>query len=147
MLTACVVNDHSNPLAAGGSHWSLLVFDNKLGCFVHYDSSANGNGGAAEKLARKLHPHLVGGEWKDAHLRVARGCPQQDNSSDCGVFALMFAEHLARMVVEDPTRTLHDQACFDELAKHVSPAKARVWRQETLKLVQSMAGAGEAEEE
>ena len=52
------INDNETE-AAGGTHWSLLVFDGRIGKFVHYDSQeVGGNFEAARMVAIKLQSVL-----------------------------------------------------------------------------------------
>jgi len=85
------LNDCRNPaIAEGGSHWSLLLVSVVYGVAFHYDSLHPSNASSArlatDKLSRLLGRELVLKDLEDA--------PQQQNSSDCGVFVCMVMKHL-----------------------------------------------------
>ncbi|MCJ1474626.1 hypothetical protein MMC13_003286 [Lambiella insularis] len=85
------INDCRNPaIAEGGSHWSLLLVSVVDGAAFHYDSMWPSNESsaalAAEKMSKLLGKRLVLKDLEDA--------PQQENSSDCGVFVCVLMRHL-----------------------------------------------------
>jgi len=87
------VNDNPDiSQAEGGSHWSLLVFDNRESAFLHLDSMREANSQVAMKLALKcvkllsLSPPLA---------ILSPSVIQQRNSYDCALFMLKFAEALS----------------------------------------------------
>jgi sentrin-specific protease 8 len=118
-LVAIPVND--NPYAdaaAGGSHWSTLLFKRPgsegaggAGArvpdgFSHWDSasSGGGNGAVAERMAAALAPIVGAGSASVVQVPT----PQQRNGSDCGVYALWYAGAAASAVLagEDGPITL-----------------------------------------
>lgn len=85
------INDARNvSVAEGGSHWSLLLVSVIDGVAFHYDSLAASNYHearlATDKLSRLLGRHLRFMNLDDS--------PQQENSSDCGVYVCIQMRHL-----------------------------------------------------
>jgi sentrin-specific protease 8 len=102
------VNNNPFADAAGGSHWSLLVWyapaagDDVLGDlpvgFSHWDSAAGtGNLIAANKLAKAIAPVLDNKAIYGLTV-VERPCKQQANGSDCGVYMLHYIDCIAGAV-------------------------------------------------
>jgi sentrin-specific protease 8 len=92
------LNNQSNMVAGDGSHWSLLVYDRKVGQFVHYDSSRRLNRRVATAAAAHLQL-LVGAASAEVH--EAADAPQQDNGRDCGVFVCLNADKILAGVPVD----------------------------------------------
>ncbi|XP_053368620.1 sentrin-specific protease 8 [Clarias gariepinus] len=88
------VNDNSNQVA-GGSHWSLLLYQRDSGHFSHYDSQSQGNALHARRIATKLQDFL--GSGTDAPI-VEEASPLQQNSYDCGMYVICNAEVLCESV-------------------------------------------------
>lgn len=85
------VNDCNNPNEAeGGTHWSLLLVSIVDGVAFHYDSLPPGNQVEAANITRRLSI-LIGRQIRFIQLHDS---PQQDNSSDCGVFVCLNMRHL-----------------------------------------------------
>lgn len=85
------INDCRNPsMPEGGSHWSLLLVSVLDRVAFHYDSLLPMNESEAATAARQLGT-LLGIELKFQNLADT---PQQENSSDCGVFVCVFMRHL-----------------------------------------------------
>lgn len=84
------VNDNSNQ-AAGGSHWSLLLYQRDSGYFSHYDSQSGGNATHARRITAKLRAFL--GTGTEVPF-VEEPCPSQQNSYDCGMYVICNAEAL-----------------------------------------------------
>lgn len=80
------INDCRNVTEAeGGSHWSLLVVSIVDRIAFHYDSLPPGNRMEAYTITMKLGV-LLNCPIRFVHLEDA---PQQENSSDCGVFVCL----------------------------------------------------------
>uniref|UniRef100_H2YV88 Ubiquitin-like protease family profile domain-containing protein n=1 Tax=Ciona savignyi TaxID=51511 RepID=H2YV88_CIOSA len=77
------INNNPDP-EAGGSHWSLLVLDQDLNIFEHYDSYGDTNYLVAVEVASKFSSIL-----KSQVKKVPT--PQQCNGSDCGVYVIKIA--------------------------------------------------------
>ncbi|CAG8530613.1 11383_t:CDS:10 [Diversispora eburnea] len=84
------------------SHWTLAVSNFESKCFEMYDSLGSGfRTGFLTKL-KEFFKHMAKKTnndddfeiWKINELR--RKTPQQRNSDDCGVFAMITLEHLSR---------------------------------------------------
>ena len=85
------INDCRNPsLPEGGSHWSLLLVSVVDGVAFHYDSLNPSNRQEAHLATHKLS-QLLARRLKYVDLLDS---PQQQNSSDCGVFVCMLMRHL-----------------------------------------------------
>ncbi|KAG2424214.1 hypothetical protein HXX76_014745 [Chlamydomonas incerta] len=104
-LVLLPVNDNPDvDRAAGGSHWSLLVFHRPSNTLRHYDSSAgSGNTAAARRLAAAVGPALArpgaggaaaGGGGAPGFVGV-EDMPHQTNGYDCGVYVLAVARAAA----------------------------------------------------
>lgn len=85
------INDCRNPsVAEGGSHWSLLVVSVVDGVAFHYDSLHPSNKDEAIATTKKLGTLLN----KELRFLDLPDSPQQENSSDCGVFVCVEMKHL-----------------------------------------------------
>ena len=85
------INDCRNvELAEGGSHWSLLLVSVVDGVAFHYDSLHSSNRTDAQLAAQKIS-QLLGRPLNFIDLEDS---PQQENSSDCGVFVCVQMKHL-----------------------------------------------------
>ena len=68
----------------GGTHWSLLVYDNNR--FRHFDSCGRFNASVARELTNKLQSVLGAGQF------INEDCAQQANGFDCGMYVLKFTK-------------------------------------------------------
>lgn len=85
------INDcHNVEVAEGGSHWSLLLVSVFDGVSFHYDSLNPANHDEAQIASYKLGV-LLGKPLQFVNLTDS---PQQENSSDCGVFVCIQMQHL-----------------------------------------------------
>ncbi|KAI9695771.1 MAG: hypothetical protein M1820_008443 [Bogoriella megaspora] len=85
------VNDNRDPtVAEGGSHWSLLLVSVIDGIAFHYDSLRPTNRNEATTSTQKLGI-LLGRPLRFIDLTES---PQQENSSDCGVFVCLQMQYL-----------------------------------------------------
>lgn len=85
------VNDcRSVDVAEGGSHWSLLLVSVIDGVAFHYDSLTPANMQEAKLVAHRIS-QLLGKPLKFINLDDS---PQQENSSDCGVYVCLLMQHL-----------------------------------------------------
>ena len=85
------INDARNvSVAEGGSHWSLLLVSVIDSVAFHYDSMNPSNYREAQGATYKLQL-LLGKPFKFVNLEDS---PQQENSSDCGVYVCIQMRHL-----------------------------------------------------
>jgi len=77
-------------VAEGGSHWSLLLVSVIDGVAFHYDSMTPSNYNEA-RLATDKISQLLGRQLRFMNLEDS---PQQENSSDCGVYVCIQMRHL-----------------------------------------------------
>jgi len=85
------INDaRSVTIAEGGSHWSLLLVSVIDGVAFHYDSLSPSNYNEANIVTYKLS-RLLGRPLRFLNLDDS---PQQENSSDCGVYVCIQMRHL-----------------------------------------------------
>lgn len=85
------INDNTDPTKSeGGSHWSLLLVSIVDGVSFHYDSLPHGNQHEAMSINQRLQS-LIGRSIRFIQLHDS---PQQENSSDCGVFVCLNMRHL-----------------------------------------------------
>ncbi|XP_006888460.1 PREDICTED: sentrin-specific protease 8 [Elephantulus edwardii] len=85
------INDNSNR-AAGGTHWSLLVYLQDKNSFSHYDSHSRSNSVHAKQVAEKLEIFLS--RKGDRVAFVEEKAPAQQNSYDCGMYVICNTEAL-----------------------------------------------------
>lgn len=85
------INDNSNQ-AAGGTHWSLLVYLQDKNSFFHYDSHSGSNSVHAKQVAKKLEAFLS--RKGDKLAFVEEKAPAQQNSYDCGMYVICNTEAL-----------------------------------------------------
>lgn len=104
------INDNDQD-QAGGTHWSLLVFDKCQGRFLHYDSQEIGrNFEAARMVAIKLQSALDVKLKSDNMTRSNRRTssnqqlivdddefPKQENDYDCGLYVIMAVTILSEL--------------------------------------------------
>jgi Ulp1 protease family, C-terminal catalytic domain len=77
-------------VAEGGTHWSLLLVSIVDGVAFHYDSLPPGNQEEAYQVSQQFAKLLN----KTIRFIPLSDSPQQENSSDCGVFVCLNMRHL-----------------------------------------------------
>ncbi|XP_042553390.1 sentrin-specific protease 8 [Dipodomys spectabilis] len=87
------INDNSNQ-AAGGTHWSLLVYLQDQNSFCHYDSHSRSNSVHAKQVAEKLEAFL--GRKGNRPIFVEEKTAAQQNSYDCGMYVVCNTEALCQ---------------------------------------------------
>lgn len=85
--------------AAGGSHWSLLVFCKQDKTCYHFDSSKGYNSNIASKFAENIMNCILDKNEPNKKF-VDTDSPQQDNGYDCGVYVLCFADVITKYVMK-----------------------------------------------
>lgn len=118
-----------------GSHWSLLAYHIPSNSALHFDSSAGTNTRAAKSTAVCLQLLLKASAAPDTrHV----SCPQQTDSYNCGVYAVLFAKTLATFLTrgDDILRSpgldallseMHAQITFDEVMEFRQQAEEDIW--------------------
>jgi sentrin-specific protease 8 len=125
----------SASLGGASSHWSLLVFDAQQRRFAHYDSSAEHNAEAAERVAREVETLLRASSLGEATGRSysevvhVRDAPQQTNGYDCGMYVLLVAEYLSRAHLGD---------ALPPIAEYVTPERVTDLRMQMPELVRRL---------
>jgi sentrin-specific protease 8 len=85
------INDARNvSVAEGGSHWSLLLVSVIDGVAFHYDSLTPSNYNEARLATDKISTLLN----RPLRFMNLEDSPQQENSSDCGVYVCIQMRHL-----------------------------------------------------
>lgn len=86
-----------------GNHWTLVFIDFKKRTISYYDSLAGYSDGYCDILLDYLRSEMSDKkkqEFSDSGWQLLNrsndGIPLQNNCSDCGVFACIYAEHLTR---------------------------------------------------
>lgn len=92
------INDNERD-AAGGSHWTLLVFSRPEKSFFLFDSMRQRDERQCENFIRRIKRHLN----VDTVLLRAAHCLEQTNSYDCGIHVLCNAENIAAHIVRKNT--------------------------------------------
>lgn len=99
-LILFALNDHEFCEAAGGTHWSLLVFSRLDSKIYHFDSCRGLNRNQAIEFGQKLALYL-GKTFQDGVVEAC--CLQQNNNYDCGVHVLCNAEHIIHYATHNRT--------------------------------------------
>ena len=130
------INDCRNvEVAEGGSHWSLLLVSLNDGVSFHYDSLWPSNSREAELASRKIG-QLLGG--KSLQYVDLEDSPQQENSSDCGVFVCVQMKHLllGRLLRANAQEKI-------SMSMRGKKVDARAGRKEMLKIIEEFRKEGE----
>lgn len=90
------VNDSVNLTHAGGTHWSLLVYNRPQKEFFHYDSLNNHNFSSAQLVARNMFKFLEKNSQNTTYLFKNIKGPQQINNFDCGIYLLFGIEAVVK---------------------------------------------------
>lgn len=161
-LVLLPINDNTDPSrVAGGSHWSLLVFDRRGGgegghrqCFTHYDSSrGSANRRVAQHVASALAPLLAHAKeasaaspssaasdrpGADIPSQVTEGvAPQQRNGYDCGIHSIRTAAVLADWYLAGKDGEIRHHL-RGSLVKHLAPDAVTAYRGELLRRIQAL---------
>ena len=129
------INDcHNVEIPEGGSHWSLLLVSLIDGLAFHYDSLFPSNRQEAGLATSKIS-QLLGRGLRFVDLETS---PQQENSSDCGVFVCVQMRHLLlkRLLTTD----LKGKVDMSLQGKNVDASSAR---KEILKIIEGFRREGE----
>ncbi|VDN22562.1 unnamed protein product [Gongylonema pulchrum] len=114
-----VINDHSDPNTAGGSHWSLLIFRRKnKPHFLAIDSLSGRNDAPTKKLARILAAYLS----VPVNMRFEEAT-KQTNSNDCGIFVIEYT----RLYMENLQQGGKKETDFTSLRADEMERVRQVW--------------------
>lgn len=129
------VNDCRNvEVAEGGSHWSLLLVSVIDGVAFHYDSLYPSNEHEAKLSAHRIS-QLLG---KPLNFINLKDSPQQENSSDCGVYVCLLMQHLLIQKLLRAHAT--DKISMSMAGKEVDAAGGR---KEMLRIIEARRKEGE----
>ncbi|RWS28647.1 sentrin-specific protease 8-like protein [Leptotrombidium deliense] len=125
------INDCLNFDSAGGSHWSLLVFNSWTQVFEHYDShSGSVNRSHAEQIVTILYPLLTPGREIDFDLDLNEmECTQQSNGYDCGIHVISNADAVCMKIFRNDDRHICEIA---------SRAVVKEMRQKLIQLISDL---------
>lgn len=129
------INDCRNvEIAEGGTHWSLLVVSVVDGVAFHYDSLQPANSTEAHMASHKISQMLE----KPLRFQNLSDSPQQENSSDCGVFVCIQMRHLLvkRLLQAGP----HSKVDMSMAGKNIN---AGTGRKEMLRMIEEFRKEGE----
>ncbi|OEL19477.1 NEDD8-specific protease 1 [Dichanthelium oligosanthes] len=125
------INNNEDPsIADGGTHWSLLVLDQRvpgIRRFSHYDSAGGLNDPFAQHLVERLTP-LSG---REVILIESQG-PQQDNGYDCGLFLIATAKEICRWWMSSS-----EEDWKVVVARQVNPGSVAALRVDLLQRIES----------
>ena len=129
------INDCRNvEVAEGGSHWSLLLVSIVDGEAFHYDSLHSSNRTDAQLASQKIS-QLLG---RPLNFTDLDDSPQQENSSDCGVFVCVNMKHLLlRRLLKANS---HEKISMSMGGRTVNASGGR---KEMLKIIESFRKEGE----
>ncbi|KAK5658899.1 hypothetical protein OQA88_1713 [Cercophora sp. LCS_1] len=129
------VNDsRDRERADGGSHWSLLLVSVIDGVAFHYDSLGGANFFEAQKCADRLGKVL----GMPLRFHQMEDCPQQENSSDCGVFVCILMRHL--LIKRLLNANANEKVSMSMANKMID---SHGGRKEMLKIIESLRKEGE----
>jgi len=120
--------------ADGGSHWSLLLVSLIDGVAFHYDSLGGANFYEAQKCADRLGK-MLGTPFR---FHQMEDCPQQENSSDCGVFVCILMRHL--LIKRLLNANANEKVSMSMANKMID---SHGGRKEMLKIIESLRKEGE----
>ncbi|XP_077865152.1 sentrin-specific protease 8-like [Saccoglossus kowalevskii] len=135
-LIFLAVNDNESRESAGGSHWTLLVFDRENESFSHYDSAGSYYSQSVSALSTKLATYV---KAKTEVKFVTADSPQQKNISisnssgncgifgaidrlfgacyDCGLFVICSTEHLCKQLLQGCKISLKDAVTQEAVSR------------------------------
>lgn len=92
------INDSSNLMQVGGSHWSVLFYDKLTERFYHYDSLNDHNHSSAQTVAKKMYFYLTRKSYTTDIITI-RG-PSQFNTYDCGIYMILAVELMIMNLIQ-----------------------------------------------
>lgn len=86
--------------AAGGTHWSLLIFCKGDKTCYHFDSAKGYNASIASKFAENVMSCVLDKNEPNKRF-VEVDSPQQNNGYDCGVYVLCLADIITNHILKN----------------------------------------------
>jgi hypothetical protein len=130
-LVLCLISDSTaRATAYSGSHWALLAYWTEQRCFRLYNSLGRPSTNCLQNATAVARGLSVACGIREPPLIETPATPQQTNSCDCGLHALLTAEALA---------TSLEKGRLQPSLDGVTPAAARALRQSLLAQFESMA--------
>ncbi|KAK4454559.1 nedd8-specific protease-like protein [Podospora aff. communis PSN243] len=120
--------------ADSGTHWSLLLVSCIDGVAFHYDSMGGANFLEAQKCADRLGKVL----GQALRFHQMEDTPQQENSSDCGVYVCILMRHL--LIKRLLNANANEKVSMSMRNKLID---AKGGRKEMLKIIESLRKEGE----
>lgn len=121
------LNDNSQALQAGGSHWNLIVYSKPENSFFNFDSMGESNSYPSKKLVEILKKSL---NCPDARL-VQTDSLQQSNFYDCGIHLICNVDQVTQHICKSGKV---------EGVKKVAPGKITTKRGEILQIIKDLGG-------
>ncbi|XP_033309375.1 sentrin-specific protease 8-like [Bombus bifarius] len=108
--------------AAGGTHWSLLIFCKGDKTCYHFDSAKGSNAAIASKFAESVMDCVL--DKKEPNKKfVEVDSPQQSNSYDCGVYVLCLTD----VIINHLSQNNRMDGCnYDQVKKLVLAKRAQL---------------------
>ncbi|KZF26807.1 cysteine proteinase [Xylona heveae TC161] len=124
----------------GGSHWSLLLVSIIDGVAFHYDSLNPSNRSSARIVAEKISK-LVKSQMQNQPLKFLdlEDTPQQENSTDCGVYVCM---QMRVLLLDRLLKTNKEEKITMAISEKELP-KTNDGRREMLKIIEGFRKEGE----
>ena len=104
------ITNNQNIETAGGSHWSLIVYDKKNSCFIHLDSIGS-NIDVARVFYKKYKNHFKASNF----IENLANFPKQSNSCDCGLYVLNGTEAIVNHINSNQNQLYLSNLNFDLL--------------------------------
>ncbi|KAJ5069139.1 sentrin-specific protease 8 [Anaeramoeba ignava] len=123
----------------GGSHWSLLVFVKKLNTFYYYDSMYTYNFHSAQNFLNKFKPLLIEKEKLKETKIIQVKTKSQENSYDCGLYLLSFANYIQNHFYSENEKSLNFLSDSKLINKEINENSVIELRSNILNLITSLA--------
>ncbi|XP_033358187.1 sentrin-specific protease 8-like [Bombus vosnesenskii] len=108
--------------AAGGTHWSLLIFCKEDKTCYHFDSAKGSNATIASKFAENVMDCVF--DKKEPNKKfVEVDSPQQSNSYDCGVYVLCLTDVIINHLLKNERM---DGCNYNQVKKLVLAKRAQL---------------------
>jgi sentrin-specific protease 8 len=121
------VNDNTQALAVGGSHWNLVVYSKPENTFYNFDSIGDKNYYPTKKLVEILKKSL---KCENAKFKEGESL-SQTNGYDCGIHLICTVDQVTHHICK--SRKI-------EGVKKVSPGVIFTKRSEILQIIRDLGG-------